>query len=160
LCQSCHAEKDCQVCHDLTSGMAPDRRHPDQLERKQVHRGDFMVRHAIEAQSQPARCQSCHEPEQDCDSCHVARGVSGNALGSRNPHPPGWVGSNTRASDFHGTAARRDLLACAACHEQGPATNCIRCHQVGGYGGNPHPAGWQSSREPASSMCRYCHGGT
>jgi hypothetical protein len=121
-----------------------------------VHRGDFMVRHAIEAQSQPAACLSCHET-QDCDSCHLERGVSGNAQNSRNPHPPGWVGNDVNSSDFHGRHARRDIVACAGCHEQGPATNCIRCHTVGAYGGNPHPHGWQSGRSPSSTMCRYCH---
>jgi hypothetical protein len=83
--------------------------------------------------------------------------VSGNAVGANNPHPPGWVGADTRSSDFHGSHARRDILSCAGCHEQGPATNCIRCHTVGAYGGNPHPSGWQSARGRQSSMCRYCH---
>jgi hypothetical protein len=121
-----------------------------------VHRGDFLTRHAIDALAEPARCLSCHT-ERDCDSCHVERGVSGNAVGANNPHPPGWVGADTRSSDFHGSHARRDILSCAGCHEQGPATNCIRCHTVGAYGGNPHPSGWQSARGRQSSMCRYCH---
>jgi hypothetical protein len=83
--------------------------------------------------------------------------VSGNAISGRSPHPPGWVGTNTQASSFHGRAARRDILACASCHEQGPATNCIRCHKVGAYGGNPHPNGWRSARSVDEEMCRYCH---
>ncbi len=159
LCQTCHAESECQACHDMTGGVAVEVRRPEQIEASFVHRGDFMTRHAIEARSQPAKCQSCHEPE-DCDSCHVARGVSGSRLDARNPHPLGWVGSNTQSSDFHGRAARRDLVSCAGCHEQGPLTNCIRCHKVGAYGGNPHPGGWKSAREPSSQMCRYCHGGS
>jgi hypothetical protein len=83
--------------------------------------------------------------------------VSGNRLGATNPHPPGWVGNDVRSADFHGRQARRDIASCAGCHEQGPATNCIRCHKVGAYGGNPHPHGWQSARGPGSAMCRYCH---
>lgn len=158
LCQSCHAESDCQACHDMTQGVAVEVRRVEKIEANLVHRGDFMVRHSIEAQSQSARCASCHEPA-ECDACHVARGVSGNAVGGRNPHPPGWADGNVGGSDFHGTVARRDLLSCAGCHEQGPATNCIRCHKVGAYGGNPHPHGWKSAREPASQMCRYCHEG-
>jgi len=159
LCQSCHSEADCQGCHDVTQALSIEQRKPEKIEAGFVHQGDFMVRHAIEAQSQSARCASCHEP-QECDSCHVARGVSGNAVNGRNPHPPGWVGGDTQGRDFHGQVARRDLLSCAGCHEQGPATNCIRCHKVGAYGGNPHPHGWKSAREPASQMCRYCHEGT
>jgi hypothetical protein len=116
-----------------------------------------MSRHAIEASSAPTRCATCHAPA-TCDSCHVERGVSGNRLGSRNPHPPGWVSNSPGAKTSHGLEARRDILACAACHDQGPATNCIRCHSVGGYGGNPHPRGWQSARSTNDQMCRYCHG--
>jgi len=156
LCQSCHTQAQCQACHDVTQDLTVEKRRPEKIESGQVHRGDFMVRHAIEARSQPARCLSCHTV-QGCDSCHAARGVSANVANPANPHPPEWVGTNTSSSNFHGTAARRDIVACAACHEAGPATNCIRCHKVGGYGGNPHPRGWKSARGVDSEMCRYCH---
>lgn len=156
LCQSCHTQAQCQACHDVTQDLTVEKRRPEKIESGQVHRGDFMVRHAIEARSQPARCLSCHTV-QTCDSCHVARGVSANVANPLNPHPPEWVGSNSSSSNFHGTAARRDIVACAGCHEAGPATNCIRCHKVGAYGGNPHPRGWKSARGVESEMCRYCH---
>jgi hypothetical protein len=156
VCSACHSEADCNDCHDVEQVLGIEQRRPEKIERQFVHRGDFIVRHAIEAQSQPARCQRCHEPE-TCDACHVARGVSGNAIAGRSPHPPGWVGTNTQALAFHGRAARRDILACASCHERGPATNCIRCHKVGAYGGNPHPNGWRSARSVDEEMCRYCH---
>jgi hypothetical protein len=158
LCKTCHSQSDCQACHDLTQMIGVDRRMPEKFETKQVHRGDFLVRHAIEARSEPANCMRCHEPA-SCDSCHVEHGVSGNALNGRNPHPLGWVGGNVASEDFHGRAARRDLLSCAGCHEAGPATNCIRCHKVGAYGGNPHPGGWRSARSTRESMCAYCHSG-
>lgn len=157
LCQSCHAQADCDVCHDTTQDLAVERRRPDAIERHFVHRGDFVTRHAIEAQANPAQCLSCHTP-QTCDACHVERGVSGNALGGRSPHPPGWVNSEPGVPSGHGREARRDILLCAACHDQGPATNCIRCHRVGGYGGNPHPGGWRSTQSETAAMCRYCHG--
>ena len=156
LCQSCHTQAQCQSCHDVTQDLKVETRRPEKLESGQVHRGDFMVRHAIEARSEPARCLSCHTV-QGCDSCHVARGVSANVANPSNPHPPEWVGTNTNSSNFHGTVARRDIVSCAGCHEAGPATNCIRCHKVGGYGGNPHPRGWKSARGIDAEMCRYCH---
>ena len=156
LCQSCHTQAQCQSCHDVTQDLTVEARRPEQLESGQVHRGDFMVRHAIEARSQPARCLSCHTV-QTCDSCHAARGVSANVANPSNPHPPEWVGTNTSSSNFHGTVARRDIVSCAGCHDAGPATNCIRCHKVGAYGGNPHPRGWKSARGVDSEMCRYCH---
>jgi len=157
LCQSCHTQADCQSCHDVTQGLTIEQRRPEAIEANFVHRADFVTRHAIEAQAQSSRCMSCHTVE-TCDSCHVERGVSGNHIDGRNPHPPGWVGTHVGARSFHGVEARRDILLCASCHEQGPATNCIRCHQVGGFGGNPHPDGWKSTRSTSSEMCRYCHG--
>ena len=157
LCQSCHTQADCQACHDVSQGLAIEKRRPERVETQQVHRGDFMVRHAIEARSEPARCVSCHTVD-TCDACHAARGVSANVMNPRNPHPPEWVGSNTGSSNFHGAAARRDIVSCAGCHEAGPLTNCIQCHKVGAFGGNPHPQGWKSSRGQDAQMCRYCHG--
>jgi hypothetical protein len=156
LCQSCHAQANCDVCHDTTQDLTVERRRPEAIERNFIHRGDFLSRHAMEAQASPARCLSCHTP-QTCDACHVERGVSGNVLGAHNPHPPGWVNNDPSVSSGHGREARRDILLCAGCHEQGSATNCIRCHKVGGYGGNPHPGGWRSTQNEKSEMCRYCH---
>ncbi|HET9954940.1 MAG TPA: cytochrome c3 family protein [Polyangiaceae bacterium] len=157
LCRSCHAPADCEACHDTAQELPIERRLPEKVERRFVHRGDYLTVHGIEASSQPSRCLRCHEV-QTCDSCHSARGVSAGLMAGRNPHPPGWVGANTQSFGFHGREARRNILSCAGCHDQGPATNCIRCHRVGGYGGNPHPAGRWPGADPASeTMCRYCH---
>jgi len=156
LCQSCHTQKQCNDCHDTTQDLTVERRQPEKVDSTPVHGGDFIVRHAIEAQAEPARCARCHAPE-TCDSCHLQRGVSAMAASGRNPHPPGWVTNDPSASSGHGREARRDILLCASCHDQGPATNCIRCHKVGGYGGNPPPGGWRSARSPQEGMCRYCH---
>jgi Cytochrome c7 and related cytochrome c len=157
LCQACHTEQQCQSCHDTSQVMGIEVRRPERIDSRQVHRADFVTRHALEAASQPSRCLSCHTP-QTCDSCHRARGVSGGLPNAVNPHPPEWVGSNPSASNFHGAAARRDIAACASCHDQGPLTNCIRCHKVGAYGGSPHPPGFRSSQSQSAEMCRYCHG--
>lgn len=156
LCRACHSQASCDDCHDVSQNLAIERRQPERIEREFVHRGDFMTRHAIEAESQPSRCMRCHTVE-TCDACHVARGVSGNAINPRNPHPPGWVGTARTVRSLHAREARRDIVACASCHDQGPATNCIRCHKVGAYGGNPHPAGFKSLQRQDSGMCRYCH---
>jgi hypothetical protein len=158
VCTQCHAQTWCNDCHDPSQTISVEARNPDAIQREFVHRGDFVTRHTIEARSAIATCQRCHQPS-FCDSCHVQRGVAGNAVGSHNPHPAGWVGHDTSNPNFHGRAAKRDIVTCAACHDQGPATNCILCHRVGGSGGNPHPSGWSSSRSPQSAMCRYCHGG-
>ncbi len=155
ICSTCHAQNSCTDCHDLSQTLKLQGKYPEAIFREMPHRADFITRHAIEA-SNPAQCLSCHTTS-SCDSCHTARGVSANAVGSRNPHPAGWVGRDTSSREFHGRAARRELLKCAGCHDQGPQTNCIQCHRPGAPGGNPHPSGWEPSRGQSSSMCRYCH---
>lgn len=157
-CSQCHAQAQCDSCHDATQTIRPELRNPEAIGRQYVHRFDFLSRHAIEAQSQPAQCVSCHQ-QQDCDACHAQRGVSGSLVDGRNPHPPNWAGTTGVGTNLHGPAARRDIVSCAACHDQGPASNCVRCHKVGAYGGNPHPPGWSSALTPTSSACAACHGG-
>ena len=77
--------------------------------------------------------------------------------GGVSPHPVGWMSRDAGSPDFHGRAARREPLTCMACHDHGPATNCIPCHKVGGIGGDPHPHGYHPSRARTDAMCRYCH---
>jgi len=157
-CAACHTAESCDDCHDVSQGMTIERRTATRVDTDFVHPADFLTRHAMEAESEPARCLSCHRTE-TCDSCHLARGVSAGRIGAVSPHPPGWVGPDSHDERHHGRAARRDILGCASCHDQGPQTNCIDCHKVGGSGGNPHPSGWQSSRTPSDVMCAYCHEG-
>jgi Cytochrome c7 and related cytochrome c len=157
-CTQCHAQAQCDSCHDATQTLRVELRNPDAIGREFVHRFDFLSRHVIEARSQPAMCQSCHV-KQDCDGCHVRRGVSGGAVDGRNPHPPNWAVGVGVAGNQHGRAARRDISSCAACHDQGPATNCVRCHAPGGIGGTPHPPGWRSTQSSGAGACANCHGG-
>jgi hypothetical protein len=157
-CAVCHSAESCDDCHDVSQGLTIERRRATHVEQDFIHPADFLSRHALEATSEPARCLSCHRTE-TCDSCHMSRGVSAGRMGAVNPHPPGWTGPDGLDPRHHGRAARRDILACASCHDQGPDTNCIDCHKVGGNGGNPHPSGWQSSRTPSDLMCSYCHEG-
>jgi hypothetical protein len=155
-CALCHAQTQCDACHDATRRLGPAQLAPEKIDQSFVHRFDFVSRHALEAQSQPGSCFTCHA-RTECDACHASRGVSAAARGAVSPHPPGWASG--LASNTHGPAARRDIASCAACHDQGPASNCVRCHKVGGFGGNPHPIGWRST-EPLSSMaCAPCHAG-
>lgn len=157
LCRACHQQADCDGCHDVTQTLSVERRKPERVDLTFVHPGDFIVRHPMEARARPSSCLTCHATE-TCDACHLARGVSAARLDVQNPHPVGWVSNDPTVPSLHGREARRDIVACASCHEAGPATNCIRCHKVGAYGGNPHPAGWPSGGDTSATMCRYCHG--
>jgi hypothetical protein len=67
---------------------------------------------------------------------------------------------DARSAEFHGDAARRDIVSCASCHDQGANSNCITCHKVGGTAGrSPHPRGWNPTTSKDTKMCKMCHGG-
>jgi hypothetical protein len=155
-CTTCHAQTQCDACHEASRPVRLAAVDPMGIEREYVHRHDFLSRHALESQLQPGSCFTCHA-RTECDACHASRGVSGAVRGAASPHPPGWASG--LQSNTHGPAARRDLASCAACHDQGAASNCVRCHKVGGIGGTPHPRGWRSSESMSSPSCAACHGG-
>jgi Cytochrome c7 and related cytochrome c len=157
-CTTCHAQTQCDACHDATQSLRVELRAPEAVDSQQVHRFDFLSRHATESRSQPAMCVSCHQ-KQDCDACHARRGISGASADPRNPHPANWAVGGFSTSNEHGRAARRDIASCAACHDQGAASNCVRCHKVGAFGGSPHPPGWRSSQPTTAESCAICHRG-
>lgn len=157
-CETCHAQTFCDTCHDSTLRLAPQARAPDRLTAGFAHRFDVLQRHPLEARSNPGLCTTCHQ-RQECDACHVQRGVSAQAVGAPSPHPFGWASGTATSNNGHGLAARRDLASCAACHDQGAASVCVRCHKVGGTGGSPHPPSFPKA-QPMTGMCLVCHGGT
>jgi hypothetical protein len=158
-CEACHSQNTCDSCHDTTRPTSPAQRNPEAIDRELVHRFDWLTRHAFEADSQPGSCISCHA-KTECDACHVARGVSAARVGAEGPHPALWSSGLGAARNLHGLAARRNIASCAACHDQGAASNCVRCHKVGGTGGTPHPMGWRSTAPVTNAECSACHGGS
>lgn len=155
-CAQCHEPSHCASCHSRKEELTLAQRNPEGVERQLIHRGDWITRHGADARLDQASCLKCHGVK-GCADCHAREGVAPLTPGGISRHPAGWLdpGSPT----FHGTAARREIVACAACHDQGALSNCVACHQVGGSGGNPHPAGWSSSlNEHRASACTPCHG--
>ncbi len=154
VCNHCHRPGDCADCHSRFNVQTLAARQSERVDRDLVHRGDFLTRHAIEAALDPNGCLRCHTNTQ-CASCHATRRVDP-ATGDRtSPHPPGWMKSHD--ADGHGRAARRDIARCAACHDQGADSNCVRCHRVGAFGGNPHPNGFHPRQSRTDKACRACH---
>ncbi len=156
VCNQCHAESTCLECHDTTASLRIDERRPEEVLRALPHRADYLSRHAVDARLRTTTCTDCHAPA-SCDACHVERGVSAGRVGAASSHPDGWVGRDPQSRDFHGRSARRDLLSCAGCHDQGPMTNCIQCHRSGATGGSPHPRRWRAGQSMDQTTCRYCH---
>jgi Cytochrome c7 and related cytochrome c len=155
-CAACHDQTSCAQCHATTTRpVKPDIQWPERVESSFIHRGDFVSRHVIERNADPASCARCHGTA-FCQACHTEQGISPltSALpGGRTPHPPGW-----NAGNVHGPAARANIGSCAGCHDQGARSTCVNCHR----NVNPHPPGYGSRHDKTSdvaknSMCRTCH---
>jgi len=157
-CVQCHDQNFCQDCHAQTVPFPIEVMMAERVDRNFIHRPDFLSRHSIEARADEALCRRCHGTN-FCISCHNLQNLTSASSNPKNPHPLNW---NTPGSaDFHGRAARNDIVSCVACHEQGSHSNCVNCHRVGGIGGNPHPPGWTGRHGhdeiARNSMCSACH---
>ncbi len=158
-CETCHQQTFCADCHaSKTRPMKPSELNPERVDRNWIHWGDFITRHSIEARANQAACQKCHAVS-FCEECHRQNRLTPDSTNALNPHPAGWL--TPGSSSFHGTEARKDIVSCAACHDQGAASNCVSCHKVGGPGGNPHPSSFLSKHSASEinskPMCLSCH---
>jgi Cytochrome c7 and related cytochrome c len=158
-CNACHEQNFCLDCHAKTNAVPTNIRFIDRPDRRFIHTGDFLGRHAVEAKGDPASCQKCHAPS-SCEQCHANEHVAAGLSTARSPHPSGWDLPGA-GSSFHGDEARRNIVSCAACHDQGDQSNCVRCHKVGGIGGDPHPTGFARKHNVMDAQkdgrCKACH---
>ena len=160
LCSQCHVQNFCADCHSQRQVVRPGVKLMERAERQFIHRGDWLGRHPLESRSAPGSCVRCHSAKQ-CEACHRKAGVAQrlSAKGtSSSPHPTDWL--NPMSPNNHGFAARRRITQCAACHDRGPQSNCIRCHRSvarGGQGINPHPPGFSRGGKNRHRVCKLCH---
>ncbi len=157
VCSHCHKQTDCSDCHNRLDPLTPAFRNAERVDKSLVHRADFLTRHPIEARADSNTCTSCHSVTQ-CTTCHEKARIAQSAQGfdRASPHPQGWT-LDRASPNFHGREARRDIVACASCHDRGATSNCVTCHKPGGIGGKPHPNGWMGSQD--GPACRACHSG-
>lgn len=154
LCSQCHEPNFCARCHNPSAGAPLADLELMSVARDFVHRGDFQARHADEARLTQNTCTRCHAVE-TCDGCHRTSGIGG-GVGPRATHPVGWLDPNSPRS--HAREARRNILACASCHETDAAQVCTPCHREGGGAGNPHPPGFAAGFDRTQhSVCLVCH---
>lgn len=154
-CTTCHEATWCSDCHSDQDAIALDRRRIEQPVRAFIHPAPYITVHALDASSGKDRCDTCHRPT-FCTSCHAQRGLAGVDASKMTPHPNGWL--DPTSLSFHGMEAKRSIASCAGCHDQGARSNCVRCHQVGGVGGSPHPHDFARRDDPKQNrMCRTCH---
>jgi hypothetical protein len=161
-CAACHEQTYCATCHTTTTNaLRPEIRFPERVETDFIHRADFVSRHFIEANADPASCRKCHG-SYFCDSCHREQGLSSRGpvsgtVPARIPHPTDWMDAGPGGRSKHGEAARANIVACAACHDQGAQSWCITCHKVGVNPGlNIHPPGFKPT-DKSKPVCRACH---
>lgn len=156
-CSTCHEQRFCADCHTQTVANRIEELVPERIDRAYIHRGDYQSRHMFEARADGALCMRCHGTT-FCSDCHAQRGLTAGGTRPGNPHPPGYADPNNEGG-FHGTDARMNVVSCAGCHDQGASSNCVECHRVGAFGGNPHPPSWRGRTEEIdrNAMCLYCH---
>jgi hypothetical protein len=144
-CAACHSDRFCLDCHNST--VKPIAFHPP----------SYNHLHAIDARAAgtPSCTQSCHNLQQFCESCHALTqaGPALRPLTAPAFHPAGFA-QDPQSPDFHAALARRDVTACASCHQE---QACLTCHTVI----NPHGPDFLSrcaamaSRN--TSACARCH---
>jgi Cytochrome c7 and related cytochrome c len=162
-CAACHEQTFCADCHSPTTVPGkPAFIYPEDVKRDLIHRGDYQSRHVVDVQANPASCRKCHGSN-FCLTCHEQQNLMqpyGSTTPIRNPHPPGPDWANNKAGgNFHGDAARRNIVTCAGCHDQGADSVCVACHTTGRGMPSPHPKSWKKSAADISknSMCAACH---
>lgn len=185
-CEMCHSNNFCESCHVSTNEIdeknyaddfyAPYSPHnyidgTKQQQLSRVHEINYRFTHGIDAKGKSTECQTCHEVETFCAECHNPEGSGDYALGGVVPlsHTVQnfvTIGVGTGGGE-HAILARRDIEACASCHDvQGADPNCILCHtdNDGIKGTNPktHDANFMRSdegywHESDGAVCYNCH---
>jgi hypothetical protein len=185
-CMMCHDNQSCSDCHIATTGIT-ETNMPDNFYQPytpsnfvdgvrvqaitRVHDLNYRFTHGIESKGKTAECQSCHQVESFCASCHFAEGSGDYALGGVVPasHLKSTfktIGVGSGGGD-HASLARRDIERCASCHDvNGADPTCITCHldSDGVQGTNPktHANGFMRGEkgdwhDSMGSVCYNCH---
>ncbi|NWF89241.1 MAG: cytochrome C [Ignavibacteriaceae bacterium] len=186
-CMMCHDlnENSCQDCHVATTALTETNlenefyqpyspsRYIDGAKNQQivrVHELNYRFIHGMDAKGQTSECQSCHQIESFCGTCHQSK-EEDFALGGILPTSHLKSGFSTigvgSGGGEHAALARRDIENCISCHDvQGADPTCITCHldSDGIKGTNPktHPSGFMKSEngdwhEDQGSVCYNCH---
>ncbi|MGA8264073.1 MAG: cytochrome c3 family protein [Ignavibacteriaceae bacterium] len=184
-CVMCHDNASCQECHVATTMITENNSKNNfykpyspnnfvdgakQQQVTRVHELGYRFTHGVDAKGKTAECQTCHEVETFCSSCHQGDNAD-YSLGGVEPAShlkPNFVTIGVGSGGgLHSTLARRDIETCAACHDvQGADPTCITCHldSDGIKGTNPktHPAGFMRNthgdwHDSDASVCYNCH---
>ena len=184
-CAMCHDNSSCAECHTATNMITENNsannfyqpysatNFIDGVKQQQVTRAhtlDYRFSHGIDAKGKTSECQTCHEVETFCATCHQADNkdysLGGVAPASHLKSGFVLIGVGSGGGE-HSKLARRDIETCASCHDvQGADPTCISCHldSDGIKGTNPktHPSGFMRGtrgdwHDSQGSVCYNCH---
>ncbi len=187
-CQMCHSinNNSCQECHAATTGITETNTESDfyqpylpstftdgaqQQQITRAHELNYRFIHGMDAKGKTSECQSCHQIETFCGSCHQSKerdfALGGILPTSHMKADFSTIGAGTGGGE-HAILARRDIESCISCHDvQGADPTCITCHldSDGIKGTNPktHPTGFMRNEEDGDwhhdqgSICFNCH---
>jgi hypothetical protein len=112
-CAGCHQQTDCELCHART-----------QLE-KRVHPVNYEFQHAGDFLGFNKDCGTCHAIPQECQVCHLAKGVMPLSNNSA-----GWATLRETGGGWHKEEALDQPDYCMACHLPASDRTCQRqgCH--------------------------------
>jgi hypothetical protein len=184
-CASCHTQESCADCHngsdllkvdvpgkDLMSLRSPRLSSIDRgqgMRTAKVHDLNFKFTHGLAVEGKTSDCQSCHNQQTFCATCHEAGGdVNQGKFQPESHRKAGFVTIGVGSGGgVHAKLARRDIESCAACHDsQGADPACITCHMDsdGIKGTNPrtHQLGFMAGDHGSwhtdpGATCYVCH---
>lgn len=184
-CQVCHNDEFCQSCHTGTTKITelnkkdnfylpylPETYIDNTKQQKitRVHDLNYVYTHSIDAKGKSSDCQTCHQVETFCASCHTGY-PSDFSLGGVTPKSHKvqnfvTIGVGTGGGE-HAKLAKRDIASCASCHDyDGGDPTCTLCHidNDGIKGTNPktHKTGYMKDvkgdwHDSNGSLCYTCH---
>lgn len=184
-CASCHTEESCSDCHngsdlqqvnvpgtDLTGERGPRTfaiSRGQGMRLTKVHDLNFRYTHGLAAKGKSSECQTCHESQSFCSTCHMAGGdVNQAAFRPAGHNLAGFVtiGVGSGGGE-HARMAKRDIESCASCHDPEAADpTCVTCHVdpdgIKGTQAKTHERGFMADvegdwhKDPGTN-CYVCH---
>lgn len=170
-CETCHVANNIstEISQPYTPGNFADDPKVQKLTR--VHELNYRFFHGIDARGKSSECQSCHDTEIFCSTCHQADNadfaMSGIVPASHLKQGTFVTFGIGSGGGDHAVLARRDIENCISCHDvQGNDPVCLQCHTdpdgIKGTNNRTHPAGFMRNEEgdwhnDQGSVCYNCH---
>jgi hypothetical protein len=184
-CASCHTQESCADCHngsdllkvsvpgkDLLTLRSPRLTANDRgqgMRTAKVHDLNFKFTHGLAVAGKTSDCQTCHNRQTFCATCHAAGGDVNQAKFQPESHRKlGFVTIGVGSGGgVHAKLARRDIESCASCHDtQGADPACIMCHTdsdgIKGTNARTHEPGFMAGNHgywhtDPGATCYVCH---